>query len=274
MRLRNFVIVGALALVAAAGGLAFARHHGHRGAGFFKARVSAHIDDALDIANASAQQKTQIYAVRDRTFEALEKTHQNRKAEIDRLLTILEGDTLDSGALAALRKEHEAAAAQAADAITKALVDAHAVLNAEQRNKIADWAKRHVDAQQGGHWGGEWMRNRMLSHVDDMLDKVKATAAQKTAVRAAIEHVMDTVKDSKSDHSAHVQKAIALFRANKLDPAQVSALRVEGEQQHKKIADAVEQAIHDTHGALTPQQRKALIAEIRSQHGKWHHQGG
>src|SRR5262245_26326806 len=108
MRLRNFIIVGALALVAAAGTLAFARHHG-RGPGFFKARVSAHIDDALDIANANSQQRSQIYAVRDRTFDALEKAHQNRAGELDRLLKILEADTLDSGALTALRKEHEAA---------------------------------------------------------------------------------------------------------------------------------------------------------------------
>jgi aspartate/tyrosine/aromatic aminotransferase len=130
-------------------------------------------------------------------------------------------------------------------------------------------------ARHGGGWHGpERMKAHVTERIDDALEAAKASPAQKAAVYAARDHVFATMEESHGDHGADFARAEALFLADKLDPAQVQALRAEHEAQAQKIGDAVVQAVYDVHDALT----QAVAAWARDHHaqhafGPEHHRG-
>jgi Spy/CpxP family protein refolding chaperone len=117
----------------------------------------------------------------------------------------------------------------------------------------------------GGGWGPERMKAKVTERIDEALDVAKATPAQKTAVYAARDHVFATFEESHGDHRAQMEKVLNLFEADKVDPAQIAALRAEHEARAQRIGDAVVQAIYDVHDALTPAQRK-LVADWARTH--------
>jgi len=59
-------------------------------------------------------------------------------------------------------------------------------------------------------------------------------------------------------------EALALFEADQVDPARVDALRQQGEDEHRRIAEAVSQALVEVHDVLTPEQRRILADYVRS----------
>jgi Spy/CpxP family protein refolding chaperone len=133
-------------LVTAVGAFAYAgpgaRH------GMMKRVATAMIDEALEPANVTPDQRTQIYAVRDRVFATLEARHQGRRAHLDEALSLFEADTVDPGRLTAFRAQREAEHRQVADTITQAITEVHDVLTPVQRKAVADWIRVH----RGGHW--------------------------------------------------------------------------------------------------------------------------
>jgi Spy/CpxP family protein refolding chaperone len=147
------MILGAGAVVAAGlvtGAVAFA--HGG-GAGFrhgmMKRMATAMLDEALEPANVTPDQRAKIYAARDRAFAAVEAHHQTRGAHIAEVLALFEADTVDPGRVAALRAQAEAERRQVADAITQSVTDVHDVLTPVQRKAVADWIRAH----RPGHGG-------------------------------------------------------------------------------------------------------------------------
>jgi len=114
---------------------------GHGRPAMMKRIVSAMIDEALAPANPTAEQRTQIYAARDRAFAALEAHRQTRGAPVDEALALFEADVVDPGRLATFRTQREAEHRQVADAITRALTEVHDVLTPAQRKAVADWIR-------------------------------------------------------------------------------------------------------------------------------------
>lgn len=110
--------------------------------------VSAMIDDALAPANVTAEQRTQIYAARDRAFAAVEAHRQTRGPHMEEALALFEADTVDPGRVATFRAQREAEHRQVADAISQTLVDVHDVLTPAQRKAVADYVRAH----RRGHW--------------------------------------------------------------------------------------------------------------------------
>ena len=55
------------------------------------------IDEALEPANVTPEQRTKIYAARDRVFAAMEAQRQTRGAHMDEALALFEADTVDPG---------------------------------------------------------------------------------------------------------------------------------------------------------------------------------
>jgi protein CpxP len=133
-------------LVAAVGAVAWAgpgaRH------GMMKRVATAMIDEALEPANVTPEQRIKIYAVRDRVFATLEARHQGRRAHMEEALSLFEADTVDSARLTAFRAQREAEHRQMADTITQAITEVHDVLTPVQRKAVADWIRAH----RGGHW--------------------------------------------------------------------------------------------------------------------------
>ena len=148
------MILGAAAVVTAGlvtGVAAFA--HGGGGPGFrhgmMKRMATAMIDEALEPARVTPEQRAKIYAARDRAFAAVEAQHQTRQSHMAEALALFESDTVDAGRLAAFRAQREAEHRRVGDAITQSLTEVHDVLTPVQRKAVADWIRAHKH----GHGG-------------------------------------------------------------------------------------------------------------------------
>jgi Spy/CpxP family protein refolding chaperone len=110
-------------------------------AGMMKRFVSSMIDEALDPAHVTPDQRTKIYAARDRAFAAVEAQRQTRQSHMTEALALFEADTIDPGQVAAFRAQREAEHRQVADAISQAITEVHDVLDPVQRKAVADWIR-------------------------------------------------------------------------------------------------------------------------------------
>jgi Spy/CpxP family protein refolding chaperone len=116
---------------------------------FMKRFVSSVIDEALEPAQVTAEQRTKIYAARDRAFAALQAHRQTRGAHMDEALSLFEADVVDAGRLATFRAQREAEHRQVADAITQALTEVHDVLTPAQRKAVTDWIRANRPGPRG-----------------------------------------------------------------------------------------------------------------------------
>ena len=137
--------VGVLAVVAAGlvtGAAAFAFAHGARHL-MMKRFASAAIDDALDTAKVTAEQRTAIHAARDRVFAAFEQHRRTRTDRLAEALTLFEADQVDPARVEALRQQGEDEHRRISEAVSQALMEVHDVLTAEQRRLLADYVRAH-----------------------------------------------------------------------------------------------------------------------------------
>jgi Spy/CpxP family protein refolding chaperone len=140
----------AVAVGLLAGATAFAvSAHGGRPA-IMKRVATAVIDDALDAAKVTPDQRTTVYAARDRVFAAVEEARKNRGGRMGEVLALFEADTIDPAQVDALRTQREQQHQQVADAIQEAVIEVHAVLSPAQRKALADY----VRARHARHLGG------------------------------------------------------------------------------------------------------------------------
>ena len=101
------------------------------------------------LAALTPEQRTKIYAARDRAFAAIEAHKQTRGAHMTEALALFEADTVDAGRLAAFRAQREAEHQQIADTVTQSLTEVHDVLTPEQRKAVADWIRAHHPGPRG-----------------------------------------------------------------------------------------------------------------------------
>lgn len=120
---------------------------GSRHGAMMKRFVSSIIDEALEPANVTPEQRAKIYAARDRAFAVVETHRQTRGAHMNEALSLFEADAVDAGRLATFRAQREAEHRQVADTITQALTEVHDVLTPVQRKAVADW----IRANRPGH---------------------------------------------------------------------------------------------------------------------------
>jgi Spy/CpxP family protein refolding chaperone len=131
-------------VLASAGALAYG-HGMHRGRHEMMQRfVSSAIDDALDRANVTAEQRQRVHAARDRVFAAFKEHRREREGRAESVLALFEADQVDAQAVTAVRDRIEAEHRQLSDVITQALVEIHDVLTPAQRKALADHVReRH-----------------------------------------------------------------------------------------------------------------------------------
>jgi Spy/CpxP family protein refolding chaperone len=263
----RFLRVSIIALaVAGTAALALA-HGGHHAGGFMRHHINMRIDGALEAAKATAQQRTTIERARDRVFAAIEKSHEGRRQHMEKVMALFEADRIDAAQVQALRAEHDAAARADGDAILAAISESHDTLEPSQRKAVADYLRAHKP-EAPPKAVGEWFKRRAFSHVNDALDQVKASQEQRVAVENAIEQVFNAFRAEHESAPGHIDQALKLFEADRIDPKQVAALRAEHEARRQKVSDAIVQAFHDVHDALTSAQRKQLVAWVRANHAQ------
>lgn len=111
--------------------------HGGRPA-IMKRFVTSAIDEVLDEAKVTPDQRSRINTARDRVFAAVERNRQDHRGEMDEVLRLFESDHVDPARLAALRSEREGKLKQLGDVIQQAVVEAHDTLTPQQRLIVTD----------------------------------------------------------------------------------------------------------------------------------------
>jgi len=141
-RVTTVVLIGATVAVAAVvGARAYAQAPGGMHAGLMKRMISAALDEALDQAAVTAQQRTAIYASRDRAFAAFEANRPDRMAQRDQVLALFEGDHLDAAQLQVVHAQMEQRHQAIRDAVTQAVIEIHDTLTPSQRQIVASYAR-------------------------------------------------------------------------------------------------------------------------------------
>ncbi|HEV8471229.1 MAG TPA: periplasmic heavy metal sensor [Methylomirabilota bacterium] len=123
------------------GGRAFAQGPGGPHAGMMKRMVSAALDEALAQANVSAEQRTAIYASRDRAFAAIAAQRPDHRAHREQVLALFEGDRLDATQLQTVHAQMEQQRQAMHGAIAQAIVEIHDALTPDQRKIVATYAR-------------------------------------------------------------------------------------------------------------------------------------
>ena len=257
--------ISAVVLAVAAAGAVVAQERHHRGGGFFRHHVNMRIEGALDAAKATPDQRVVIERARDKVFAAIEGSHQDKQAHMQKVMALFEADKIDPAQVKALRDQHDAAARTDGEAVISAISEAHDVLRPDQRKAVADYLRAHKP-EAPPKAAADWFKRRAFSHVDDALDQVKANEQQRTAVHNAIEQVWTAFHADHEAMPAHLEQALKLFEADKIDAQKLAALRTEHDARRQKISDAIVQAFHDVHDVLTSAQRKQLVAWVRANH--------
>jgi Spy/CpxP family protein refolding chaperone len=257
--------ISAVALAIAAAGAVVAQEHHHRGGGFFRHHVNMRIEGALDAAKATPDQRAVIERARDKVFAAVEGSHQGREEHMQKVMQLFETDKIDAAQVKALRDQHDAAARTDGEAIVAAITEAHDVLRPDQRKEVADYLRAHKPDHPPAAVA-DWFKKRAFTHVNDALDQVKASQPQRAAVENALEQVWTAFRAEHEAMPAHLEQALKLFEADKIDAQQLAALKADGEARRQKISDAIVQAFHDVHDTLTAAQRKQLVAWVRANH--------
>jgi len=103
----------------------------------------------------------------------------------------------------------------------------------------------------------------VTNRVDDMLDDVKATDAQRQQIHAVVDKV---VADGKALHASHADvrsQLLAQWQADQPNAAQVHALVDSRANAMKKFADEIADAVLQVHGILTPDQRAIVTKKLQ-----------
>ena len=152
MKRRTLITLIAVPVVALATGAAVLTAAWAQGPGMhgrmMKRMVSAALDEALDKAAVTTEQRTAIHASRDRAFAAIEAQRPDREAQREQVLTLFEADLIDATRLEALHAQMDRRHQAIHTAVTQAVVEIHDTLTPGQRRTVADFVRSHGP----GHW--------------------------------------------------------------------------------------------------------------------------
>ena len=138
----GLMAAGAVGLAAAGGAAAYGAHGGGRHA-IMKRMVAAAIDDALDEAKATPDQRTTINQIRDRAFAAVEQARTSHRAHLEEGLRLFEADRVDPTQVEAFHRQGDEERGRMREAIHQAIVEVHDVLTPVQRRAIAEYVRAH-----------------------------------------------------------------------------------------------------------------------------------
>jgi Spy/CpxP family protein refolding chaperone len=119
----------------------------------------------------------------------------------------------------------------------------------------------------GGHWG-----NRM----QHLLDKVGASDSQKSQIKAIWDALRPQLQSVHQQHEQLRQQIAQTMTAPTIDTGRIESLRKQSVQLMDKASSLVTQGMVQSAQVLTPDQRKAALAEIQAHHqghGRFHGPG-
>jgi len=118
--------------------------------------ISNRLDEILDRASVTAEQRLKIHAARDRVFAAFDAQGPDFRARRDRMLALFEADSLSTAQLDALHQQEEQQRQRVRAAFDQAIVEIHDTLTPAQRKLVAEYVRTHGPLGPHGHGPG-WM---------------------------------------------------------------------------------------------------------------------
>ncbi len=244
----------------------------HPGAQWFKAKVEAHVADALDLAKATPEQRkaaqAEVDALLAKGKAGMERHHDQRKAAIDQFTA----DKPDAKAIAALVQQFVDSRLERGKDVAAALTRLHPIFKPEQRKAIAGYVADVLPAPRG-NWQQKMGRFWAERMTDRAMDHLQCTADQRKALIAIRDKVQARMATVPVERRKHLDGALQLWQADRLDAAAVQAQLDGSAKLHKDLADfAVAQAL-EAHKVLTAEQRGKLAEFLRRHHGRGPHGG-
>jgi periplasmic protein CpxP/Spy len=113
---------------------------GHGGPGMGMMMGGRGLERMLDGVNASAEQRTQIKAIAERTMADMKAQRETGKGTREQMMKLFAQPTVDANAVEALRAQKMQQHDQSSRRMTQAMLDVSRVLTPEQRKQLADRA--------------------------------------------------------------------------------------------------------------------------------------
>lgn len=107
----------------------------------------------------------------------------------------------------------------------------------------------------------ERMKDRVLDHLEDALEREPLSTSQRQAIDAALDRALAQAAEVHANRNAAFDRALAVFEADALDLAELERIKQEHIAERSEILLPVLKEVHDT---LTPTQRRAVAAYARA----------
>ncbi len=106
----------------------------------------------------------------------------------------------------------------------------------------------------------------VTARLDDALDDVDATPAQRTQIQAIKDRLLQRFQAQRADRQATHATLLAEWKAEKVDRAKVLATLDERAAAMKAMATEAADALIEVHDLLTPAQREKLAKKAERMH--------
>jgi protein CpxP len=126
-----------------------------------------------------------------------------------------------------------------------------------------------MDPTDGGAMAGGFMAHRM----EQMLDKVGASASQRTQIEGIWNGLRPQLKALHQQHGAVRKQLVGALTAATVNAASVEQLRQQSMALIEKTSSLLTQGFVQTAQVLTPDQRRQVQGFLAQEHGRFHHHG-
>jgi Spy/CpxP family protein refolding chaperone len=123
----------------------------------------------------------------------------------------------------------------------------------------------------GGGGTPEQHKAFMQHRLDKMLDMLKASDAQRPAIKAIFERMFAEMQPLHQQHKQLHDAIVTAFTADTVDRAAIEKLRLQVTALVDQGSQVFSKALLDAAQVLTPEQRQTLAKFIQEHHGR-HHQ--
>jgi Spy/CpxP family protein refolding chaperone len=120
-----------------------------------------------------------------------------------------------------------------------------------------------------GHLSPERMERMIDRRLDGMLDRIDATADQRTRIKGTVARLKPEIKGLHEEKAKLHEAGRKALEASTLDPGEIERVRREAIKLADRGSSVMTRALVEVAGVLTPEQRKELLEHFQGHHRRW-----